>query len=238
MERSLGGASAVPSSADARCSESATDRLEIGPPAGGSGCAPRHDCGSADGADLDLPASVRHDLRWIVGQIHHGYLAASVAAVGQLPGGMKGFYVLESAVEGVAHNQIEVARRFNIDRTVMVRLIDEMERAGLVERRPVPTDRRARMIVATELGVGEYHRARGALRAVDDHVLAPLAPEDRDAFVAFARLVSEHLVAMDPTKGAAACVAAEATMRAAAATEGGACGPAPDAAGGGPRARG
>ncbi|MCK9899362.1 MarR family transcriptional regulator [Frankia sp. Cpl3] len=159
-----------------------------------------------------MPDRVRADLGWIVGQIHHGYLVASLAAMGGLPGGLKGFYVLGAAVEGAAHNQIEVARRFNIDRTVMVRLVDEMEQAGLVERRPAPTDRRARMIIATERGVRAHERARSALRAVDDHVLAPLPPTERETFTALARVVSEHLVAMDPTKGAAACVAVEATL--------------------------
>ncbi len=164
-------------------------------------------------AELELPDEVRDDLRWIVGQIQHGYLAASVSAIGSLPGGLKGFYVLGAAVEGTAHNQIEVARRFSIDRTVMVRLVDEMERAGLVERRPDPADRRARMIIATERGVQEHERVRLRLRTVDDHVLAPLAPADRAVFIGLARLVAAHLVAMDPTRGAAACAAAEAEMR-------------------------
>ncbi|WP_313954631.1 MarR family transcriptional regulator [Frankia sp. EI5c] len=123
----------------------------------------------------------------------------------------------------MAHNQIEVARRFGIDRTVMVRLVDEMERAGLVRRRPAPTDRRARMIVPTELGIRAHQRARDALRTVDDHVLAPLSPAEREAFAAMAHRVSEHLVAMDPTRGAAACVAAEETLNVVAAAAG-ACG--------------
>ncbi|MGW1544775.1 MarR family transcriptional regulator [Streptomyces sp. NPDC002309] len=39
-----------------------------------------------------------------------------------------------------------------VDRTVMTYLLDDLERAGPVERRPDPSDRRSRHVVATEHG--------------------------------------------------------------------------------------
>ncbi|MEX5708246.1 MarR family transcriptional regulator [Parafrankia sp. FMc6] len=212
MERSS-GASPMPASVVLRPASPAAERQDEPSAAAGPSAA---GCPSvAADAELELPDEVRDDLCWIVGQIQHRYLAASASAVGGLPGGLKGFYVLDAAVGGTAHNQIEVARRFSIDRTVMVRLVDEMERAGLVERRPDPADRRARMIIATERGIQEHERVRRQLRAVDDHVLAPLAPADREVFTGLARLVAAHLVAMDPTRGAAACATAEVTLQSA-----------------------
>jgi DNA-binding MarR family transcriptional regulator len=151
------------------------------------------------------PGGLRSELGWLLSQVQHGYLAAAVAAYGDLPGGMKGFYVLGAAVEGSARNQIEVARRFCIDRTVMVRLVDELERAGLVERRPDPADRRARTIAVTAAGRVRHAEVQQRLDAVDDHVLEPLSGAEREVFDVLLRQVVARLVAIDPTHGVAAC---------------------------------
>ncbi|MEK8105286.1 MarR family winged helix-turn-helix transcriptional regulator [Micromonospora sp. M12] len=39
-----------------------------------------------------------------------------------------------------------------MDKTTMVVTLDQLERAGLAERRPVPTDRRARLVAVTPAG--------------------------------------------------------------------------------------
>jgi len=153
----------------------------------------------------ELPDGLGRDLGWLLGQVQHGYLAAAFAALGGLPGGMKGLYVLGAAAEGDAHNQIELARRFGIDRTVMVRLVDDLERVGLVERRPDPADRRARLVTATERGVATHGAVRERLDMVADHVLAPLSSAQRGVFADMLRRVAAHLISIDPSHGAAAC---------------------------------
>jgi DNA-binding MarR family transcriptional regulator len=176
-------------------------------------CAPASGYGAAD----NLPAALAdhdmaRDLGWLVGQIQHGYLAAAARAVDSVPGGLRGLYVLGAAIRCHAPNQIEVARRYGIDRTVMVRLIDDMEKAGLVERRPDPADRRARMIVGTERGRAAYDAAQAQLRLVEDHVLAPLGPDERDTFVRMVREVVANLITLDPTHAESACQAASSTL--------------------------
>jgi DNA-binding MarR family transcriptional regulator len=47
----------------------------------------------------------------------------------------------------------ELARLSGRDKQVVGRLIDELEEAGYVERRPDPGDRRAKLIVPTERGL-------------------------------------------------------------------------------------
>lgn len=155
----------------------------------------------------DLPPGT-DELGWIINQIRHGYHATAAAALDTVPGGLRGMLVLGAAATGCAPNQIEVARRYAIDRTVMVRLLDDMERAGLVERRPDPADRRARMIVCTEQGLAAYARAQEQFERVRQHVLAPLDEEEQETFLALARRVAAHLVASDPTQGLAACAEA------------------------------
>lgn len=155
-----------------------------------------------------LPDGPGKDLGWLLGQVRYGYAAASAAAVGRVPGGLRGLHVLGAAVEGEARNQIEVARRFGIDRTVMVRLVDDLERAGLVERHPDPADRRARIITATEHGVQLYRASQEDRLLVDQHVLSPLTAAERATFIDLLRRVAAHMLAVDPTHGAAACDAA------------------------------
>ncbi|MBL7495898.1 MarR family transcriptional regulator [Frankia sp. CNm7] len=158
--------------------------------------------------EAQVGSDVAKELGWLVGQIQHGYLTAATRAVDEVPGGLRGVYVLGAAIRGDAPNQIEVARRFGIDRTVMVHLIDDLEKAGLVERRPDPADRRARMIVGTDRGRDAHDAAQARLRRVEDHVLAPLGPDERAAFTAMAHRVVAHLISLDPTQAESACQAA------------------------------
>jgi DNA-binding MarR family transcriptional regulator len=156
-----------------------------------------------------LPDGLGEDLGWLLGQVQYGYLAASIAAVREIPGGLRGLHVLGAAVKGDARNQIEVARRLSVDRTVMVRLVDDLERAGLVERHPDPADRRARIITATDEGARTYVTTQQRRRLVDQHVLSVLSPSDQAVFGDLLRRVAAHLLAVDPTHGAAACDAAQ-----------------------------
>ena len=175
--------------------------------------APRPDVAGASCVATDQEAcataaagqAAREDLGWLVGQIQHGYLLAASAATDSVPGRLRGLLVLSDAIRGNAPNQIEVARRFGIDRTVMVRLVDDLEKAGLIERRPDPADRRARRLVGTERGRIAHEQAQAQLRLVEDHVLAPLSADERAAFTDMACRVVDHLVLLDPTQIEAAC---------------------------------
>ena len=60
--------------------------------------------------------------------------------------------------------QTEIARMVGLDKTTMVVTVDELEAAGLAERRPSSTDRRARVIEVTKDG-GCKARARGRRRS-------------------------------------------------------------------------
>ena len=72
--------------------------------------------------------------------------------------------MLIKALEGEL-TQIQLAERCALDKTTMVVTVDELEKAGLAERRPSPTDRRARIIAVTDAGKATG-RAR-ATRSID-----------------------------------------------------------------------
>jgi DNA-binding MarR family transcriptional regulator len=75
--------------------------------------------------------------------------------------------------------QQELGSAMGIDRSTMVSLLDELEAAGLAERRPHPKDRRAREISITPEGRRLLEQARRMARQVEDEVLGGLTAEER-----------------------------------------------------------
>ncbi|MFE7439040.1 MarR family winged helix-turn-helix transcriptional regulator [Streptomyces chartreusis] len=102
--------------------------------------------------------------------------------------------LLTAAVRGEAESQRSLAERFGVDRTVMTYLLDDLERAGLLERKPDPTDRRSRHIVATTHGKKRWLALRGRGELVEQHFLAALPAESRASFQSMLCMVASHLI--------------------------------------------
>jgi MarR family transcriptional regulator for hemolysin len=101
--------------------------------------------------------------------------------------------VLAAAMTG-EHTQTELARIVGLDKTTMVVTLDELEAAGLAERRPSKTDRRARVIAVTKAGAQKVRSAERISDKIREDVLASLPEGEREAFVgALTRLVTERL---------------------------------------------
>jgi DNA-binding MarR family transcriptional regulator len=66
-----------------------------------------------------------------------------------------------------------------IDPSAMVKLINELETAGLADRRRRPGDRRAWEVTITPKGRRRLERARRLTRQVEDEVLGGLSAADR-----------------------------------------------------------
>jgi DNA-binding MarR family transcriptional regulator len=119
------------------------------------------------------------DLGWSLGAVARAYLRATADAVAEVPSGPRGHQVLAAADRGLGVSQLALARHVGVDRSVMTHLLDDLESAGLVERRLDPTDRRARRIVLTDLGGIRLRRLERSLRRAEDALLAPLDPGER-----------------------------------------------------------
>ncbi len=122
------------------------------------------------------------DLGWMLGTTLRTYLRATEAVLAELPGGARGYQVLAAAGHGDARNQGALSGRLGIDRTVLTYLIDDLETAGLVARRPDPTDRRSRLIDATPEGLAVLARHEAQVGLAEAHVLAALSTEDAATF--------------------------------------------------------
>jgi DNA-binding MarR family transcriptional regulator len=66
------------------------------------------------------------------------------------------------------------------DKASMVRVVDDLERAGIVERKPVPGDRRVHAVELTDHGLEVFDRAHAAATPIAERLTAHLKPgEDR-----------------------------------------------------------
>ena len=92
-------------------------------------------------------------------------------------------------------SQAALAEHLEITPISLGRLVDRMEKAGWVERRGEPADRRAYRLYLTE----RAHRLRPQLRALTDHVqshaLRALDGPEQERFIAQLRTVRETLAA-------------------------------------------
>jgi len=167
---------------------------------------------AAAGPESACGGVLRNDLGWALGVVFRCYVKAATAAIADVPGGPRGYQVLAAASRGEPGSQLELAHHLGVDRTVMTYLLDDLERAGLIERHPDPADRRARRIAATGRGSELLDDLDQRLRAAEDQVLTGLtAAADRQAFRAMLAQLATHVNALDPVQDACAAAPAVAT---------------------------
>ncbi|MFS8096195.1 MarR family winged helix-turn-helix transcriptional regulator [Lentzea alba] len=138
------------------------------------------------------------DFGWTLGVVFRAYIKATNVAVGDLPGGHRGYQILTAATRDQPESQSALCQQLGIDRTVMTYLLDDLERASLVERRPAPTDRRTRLVVATETGRTRLAELDRRLALAEAHVLAGLAPDEQVGLKALLCKLAAHANAADP----------------------------------------
>ena len=83
--------------------------------------------------------------------------------------------------------QQQLSSDMGIDPSAMVKLINELEEAGLAERRRRPGDRRAWEVLITSEGRSALAQARGAVFQVEDEVLGGLTDAQRRQLLALLR---------------------------------------------------
>jgi DNA-binding MarR family transcriptional regulator len=135
---------------------------------------------SSSGAVV-VPRSVERDLSGLLARAAHALnvrLSAELAVIDSSP---RAHGVLLHALES-ERSQTVLAQIGDLDKTTMVVLMDDLERRGLAERKPSPTDRRARIVVVTPAGAELVRRGVEIVDRVHGEALDGLAG-DRDVFL-------------------------------------------------------
>jgi len=122
------------------------------------------------------------NLGWLLYRAHWALASEMTNALAPLGLSGRGYHVLRAALDG-EHTQKELADMVGLDKTTMVVTIDELERDGLAERQPSPTDRRARVISVTSAGKRKLTEANAVKEQVQSDVLESLPPSQRKALL-------------------------------------------------------
>src|SRR4051795_12873120 len=105
------------------------------------------------------PTRNQPDLSFLLDHTSHVLRTQMAAALGEIGLTPRMHCVLVHALEE-ERTQIQLAELGDMDKTTMVVTIDALEKAGLAERRPSSTDRRARIIAVTEKGAEVARRSQ------------------------------------------------------------------------------
>jgi DNA-binding MarR family transcriptional regulator len=147
---------------------------------------------------VQSPPGAEVDFGWALGAILRSYLRAAREAVADVPGGPRGYLVLAVAGQGEPSSQVALAQHLGVDRTAMTYLLDDLESAGLVERRPDPADRRARRVALTDAGLARLRELKAGLRHVEEGLLEALDDDDRSVLRALLQRLATTLAPANP----------------------------------------
>lgn len=142
------------------------------------------------------------DLSFLLDHTSHVLRTRMAAALAEIGLTARMHCVLVHALEQ-ERTQIQLAEIGDMDKTTMVVTVDALEKAGLAERRPSSTDRRARIIAVTPEGEKVAKRSQKIVDGVHQDALNSLSSSDRDNLLrALGSLVNGHLA--DPVEAPAA----------------------------------
>ncbi|MDQ0964416.1 MarR family transcriptional regulator for hemolysin [Streptomyces sp. B4I13] len=144
------------------------------------------------------PARTEPDLSFLLDHTSHVLRSKMSAALAEIGLTSRMHCVLVHALEE-ERTQAQLADIGDMDKTTMVVTVDALEAAGLAERRPSRTDRRARIIAVTDDGARIARQSQEIVDRVHRDALATLADEEREALLrALRHLVDDGLA--DPVE--------------------------------------
>lgn len=79
--------------------------------------------------------------------------------------------------------QRDLVERLDVEQATMANTLARMERDGLIERRPSPTDRRARLVFLTDRARGLQGAAMAAAAAANRQALSGLGAQEQAVFI-------------------------------------------------------
>jgi MarR family transcriptional regulator, transcriptional regulator for hemolysin len=143
--------------------------------------------------ETESPQCLLGNLGWLLSRAHWALTSELNAAFEPLGISSRGYWVLAAAA-AEERTQGELADVVGLDKTTMVVTVDELERAGLAERRPSKVDRRARVIAVTTAGKRKVAEGRKVVERVQSDVLSTLSVPRQMSFVeALSSLVEGRL---------------------------------------------
>ncbi len=142
---------------------------------------------SSDDSDLDQAVHrVEHELGRLFARIRVSWREAALTVHPDLQ--PLGYQVLTSIATGKATSARAIIERLQTDKSAVSRQVSQLEQLGLIESLPDPDDRRARVLVATDLAQERVAAARARYEERLGNRLRGWSADDLDHF---SRLLSD-----------------------------------------------
>ncbi len=138
-------------------------------------------------------ARTEPDLSFLLDRTSHVLRTQMAAALAEIGLTARMHCVLVHAL-AAERTQAQLAELGDMDKTTMVVTVDALEKAGLAERKPSSTDRRARIIEVTAAGAELAARSVEIVDGVHQRALGSLPKAERESLLrALNSLVEGHL---------------------------------------------
>jgi DNA-binding MarR family transcriptional regulator len=134
-------------------------------------------------------ASERPDLAAMLYPLVRDLIAIELPLLAAHEVSMWGYSVLTALDETPVRTQAALAEAIGADKSRIIGTLDELQRAGLIERTPDPDDRRVRLLSITPQGRKVRRAVRKDIQAAELRVLDSLLTADRKTFIR----ILEHL---------------------------------------------
>lgn len=129
---------------------------------------------------------------WLISEVSrlaHPLLTGKLATAGS-----RGYHyrLLAALAEFGPASQASLGRRTGMDRSDVAAAVNELAARGLVQRAPDPADRRRNVISITPAGTAHLQRLDELVADVQDELLAPLSPAERQQLTGLLNRILEH----------------------------------------------
>ena len=136
-------------------------------------------------AERDITLKEGHgDLDSLVGyNLKRAYVVINAdyrAALGEDGLAPREFSALALIVQAPGITQSTLARHLGVERSGLVKIVDELEARAFVERQAVKGDRRVQALIATESGSGFYAKTLETVKAHEAKMLSSLSSDEVD----------------------------------------------------------
>ncbi len=147
---------------------------------------------SVTAADDAKPAVLTQKPSWLVSEVArvaHRLLTGELATAGS-----RGYHyrLLAALQEFGPASQARLGRRTGMDRSDVVAAVNELVGRSLADRSPDPADGRRNIITITPAGTAHLRRLEELLGDVQNELLAPLSPAERQQLICLLTRVLEH----------------------------------------------
>ncbi len=143
------------------------------------GGAPQGSARSRQPRTSDQARGGRPDLAAMIAPLARTLMAAELPVLDEYGLTMWAYSVLLGLGRGPARGQGVLAQEIGADKTRIIPVLDDLQQRGLIERRPDPADRRARVLALTDRGRAVRDAAQADIQAKEEKLLSRLSAADR-----------------------------------------------------------